>query len=189
VRSPGARRFALAFAATAAAVVAGCTLILPFDEVTPDDAGLDVVTPPRADVDGVDATTSDGASDAARDVDLDALGSCVGKTGTYCGNNQLDAYPFPDDLVVCDAGKVVAARPCTTGTKCIHLMNPHPDECDPCSGKVDGYYCGRELGGWDKTGTNNNANVRVHCRAGGVDGIEYCTTCTNGTTAGKATCP
>jgi hypothetical protein len=67
-------------------------------------------------------------------------------------------------------------------------MNPHPDECDPCTGKIDGYYCGREFSTWQKTGANNNSQLRVHCRAGGVDGVDYCTSCTTGAGA-KATCP
>jgi hypothetical protein len=179
-------------ASAAAAALAACTFILPFDEIDPDGGGLDARVPDRADPEDTFVPDSGGPDvkvvDAARDVDLDALASCAGKTGTFCGNNQLDAYPFPDDLVVCDAGKVVKATPCTTGTKCIHLQNPHPDQCDECASKADGYYCGRDFSGWIKTGTDNNANIRVHCRSGGQDRIDYCqTTCTE-STPGTAIC-
>jgi hypothetical protein len=189
-RHAPASAWAAAIAVAGAGALAACTLILPFDEVpAPEDGGADVASP-RLDGQtdaGADAA-SDAPGDAPRDVDLDALASCKGKTGTFCGNNQLVDYPYPDDLVVCDGGKVAAAKPCTTGTKCQHLVNPHPDQCDECTSKTDGYYCGREFAGWIKTGTNNNAQIRVHCRSGGIDRIDYCATTCSIPSAGAAVC-
>jgi hypothetical protein len=126
------------------------------------------------------------AADAPRDVDLAELSACVGMTnGLYCGNNQIRNYPgSKDDLVTCDGGKVVYVKSCTTGTGCVRMPNPKPDQCDECARKTqNGYYCGRDMFQW----STENANVRVQCQAGGVVDITACTTCTSKGNA--STCP
>jgi hypothetical protein len=172
------------------AALAGCTLLIPFDDVPGGaDASHDADLPVRGDGSVADVSVGPidaGIADAPRDIGLEELSACVGMTnGLYCGNNQIKDYPgSSDDLVACDGGKVVYVKPCSTGGGCLHMVNPHPDACDECARKASGgYYCGRDMYQW----VSGNANVRVQCMAGAVVGTTLCTTCTSNGNA--STCP
>jgi hypothetical protein len=62
--------------------------------------------------------------------------------GWYCGNNGLFCNAPPDDLYNCEKD---AAADVTHCTSCVPLPNGHPDTCDPCVGKPNGTYCGKDL--------------------------------------------
>jgi hypothetical protein len=186
----GARRLlvgAAALSVAAQSILAGCTLLITFDEAA--DAGVDASFPPRPDA-TPDVVASDVAVDAPNDtkppdagVDVLGLDACAGQLdGQYCGNNRLVGYPNKDDLVVCANGKIVSVRTCTKGVGCIHLPDPQADECDECQGRANGYYCGRQLTGWKA----ENANVQVRCMNGSEVSLKVCTTCTNGS---QTVCP
>lgn len=194
--SSGRRRLARPLFGAAAALVAaelalsGCSLLITFDDA-PLDGGEDVTSPPRvdaadvvrADVVTVDRIKAEAEASADAGVDVYSLDSCAGHVdGQYCGNNTLVGYPNKDDLVVCTDGKITSVRACSKGVGCIHLPDPHPDECDDCAGRVDGYYCGRQLTKWKP----ENANVQVRCMNGSEVGLKACTACTNGA---KTVCP
>jgi hypothetical protein len=175
-RAASLRRRA-ALGAIVGSAAAGCTLLIPFDEIPSEDAGadasIDVALAERADADadaGADAAPFDAAPEA--DVlDLDALTSCEGKSsGLYCGNNQIDYPGSKDDLVMCDGGKVWQVQHCDGGSGCIRMPNPQPDQCDECWRKANGYYCGRDMPGW----AARNDKLRVRCMAGGSVGVEIC---------------
>ena len=63
--------------------------------------------------------------------------------GWYCGNNGLYCNAPADDLYTCEKDAVADVNHCING--CVPLPNGHPDTCDPCFGKVDGTYCGKDL--------------------------------------------
>lgn len=165
----------LAALSAAALAAGGCTLLIPFDEITPEgDAGLtDHETSPPEDArvgDGdatsppIDAGVNDGA------VNYDA---CVGHIdGYYCGMDQIP-WPNKDDQVTCGANKVTKVRHCSTGQGCIRMLDGYPDECDDCTTKADGTYCGRDFAAWQA----KNANQRVRCQGGTEVGLLLCTTC------------
>jgi hypothetical protein len=172
------RRTLLAFTAAGAAMLAGCTFLIPFDDVAlPDDGGgggsetsngFDGGAGSDAD-DPVDSALRDGASvrDALANPD-----ACVGKTdGKYCGGDLI-TWPPPgtkDDLITCTKS-VVSVRTCTGGLGCIRMINGYPDQCDECVAKADGFYCGRDMTGWDA----KNAEQRVHCQNKGEVGLQLC---------------
>ena len=168
--------------AVGTAMVAGCTFLVSFDDPLP---------PLAPDAQVPDASIPDTAPppDARASFDPSKSTACTGLgDGHYCGNNQLVGYPFADDLVECVAGKIKAAKVCTL--HCLHLKNPHPDQCDECATKPDGgYFCGTEMTGWQ----TENAKVRVHCQSGIQDELNFdCVSCTpaaNAKGVGTATCP
>ena len=159
--------------------VAGCTFLISFDDPDPATTTDASIVPDRTEamVDGEKSLV-----DARATVDVLALNSCEpARTGHYCGDNQLDAYPFPDDLVSCDGGRVAQAVACPFD--CVHLKNPHPDECDGCKSLKDGYYCGRDFG-WSAS----NALVYVHCQSNAHDLIDFdCVSCTSATATAQGT--
>jgi hypothetical protein len=173
--------------AAVAALLAGCTLLISFDDAAPEDGGADADLPIRADGAATpDVSVVDAAGDDAPHDALSELTACVGMAnGLYCGNNQIKGYPGPkDDLVTCDGGHVAFVKPCVTGGGCLHMPNPKPDQCDECARKdAGGYYCGRDMYQWSA----DNANLRVQCQAGAVVDFTSCTTCTSKGSA--STCP
>jgi hypothetical protein len=160
-----ARKEALALRALALALVgpalvfgAGCTFLISFDDVPLRDAGVvadafvrpppidtGVVTPPKP-----DAAPTDPCD---RTADLKRIQGCnqFVANGQACADNAaFDPYPFQStvkrDVVTCNGGDAICLEHCTTA--CAHLPNGFPDECDMCTGKIDGDYCGSEMG-WD----------------------------------------
>ena len=166
-----------AFAAAAAATLAGCTFLIDFEEV-----------PPPADASGVDSSVLPGAPDvrvdgplpvdagrdaeaAARDAIADPTACKTKPDGKYCAGNQIDwDGGNNDDLITCKAALVSAVRLCSQGTGCIAMLEGFPDECDECAKKTDGTYCGRDMPGWDA----KNANQRVRCQNGRLVGLLLC---------------
>lgn len=152
---------------------AGCTLLIPFDEVTvAADAGADSAplgqTDARPDVADSGPLPGDGGASDATNYD-----ACVGHLdGYYCGGDQVP-WPVRDDRVTCTANKVSNVRHCTTGQGCLGMLDGYPDECDECATKADGTYCGRDFTGWQ----TKNASQRVRCQGGREVGLLLCTTC------------
>lgn len=172
--------------AVAGALGAGCTFLIGFDEVTvAGDAGLDGQTPlgppdVRIDVPSV----LDSGLDVGPDTS-DALANpdaCKGNLdGKYCGGDMIVWPGDKDDLITCKTGLVSNVRLCTSGVGCIRRLNGYPDQCDECTSKTDGTYCGRDMPGWEP----KNADTRVQCQNKAMVGVLLCAvSCTsNGATS------
>lgn len=153
--------------AAAATMIAGCTFLISFDDVPgPGGASADgptVVNAPDVRVDAPQVTP-DGSTDAGADA-RDAIANpdaCVAfPDGLYCGGNQI-TWPVAnkDDLVTCKNHVVSNVRYCADIGGCIRMLNGFPDQCDECAKKADGFYCGRDMGGWE----TKNLNSLVHCQ-------------------------
>ena len=148
-------------AATVAAVslsLAGCTLLVDFVTKDPPDAlcdGSDCLDATRPDVAGPDAATDADAAVALdavtekspNDVHVEVAqcpNPCRNRdNGWYCGNNGLFCNAPPDDLYLCEKDASADVTHCTNG--CVPLPSGHPDTCDPCAGKPNGTYCGKDL--------------------------------------------
>jgi hypothetical protein len=179
------RPVALALATgAAAAMIAGCTFLIGFDDVPgPADANADgpnVVNAPDVRVDAPQAGP-DGSSDAGADA-RDAIANpdaCVSLSdGLYCGGNQI-SWPIADkdDLITCKNHVVSNVRYCADIGGCIRMLNSFPDQCDECAKKTDGFYCGRDMGGWEP----KNLNSLVHCQNKAAVSVMPCgaLTCTS----------
>ena len=171
------RARSLAVVAAAFAFLAGCTFLIDFQDV-PDagdaEAGASQPPPPPGNPgdagDGASDADADAPRDASRALDLDALKSCRNvANGYYCGDDGIVGYPYPNDLVACDGGKVAQATPCSYGLGCLHLPTGYADECDDCHAKPNGFYCGGDLKGWV-----DGTNVLVHCLDGSTDTFVNC---------------
>lgn len=174
----GARPATAALAA-AATMLAGCTFLISFDEADPSadggGGGLDAPFRPDPPDVRVDAPAADSAvRDAGPDA-RDAVANpnaCKGNAdGKYCAGNQI-AWEAgnKDDLVTCKAQVVSGVRLCEQGVGCIRMLNGYPDQCDECTKKADGTYCGRDMAGWDP----KNADTRVRCQNGAEVGLLLC---------------
>ena len=163
--------------AVAAAMLAGCTFLISFDDVAqPNEGGTTSDgpgVPPDVHVDGealTDASVEAGAD--ARDA-LANPDACKGAIdGKYCGGDQI-VWPAPgtkDDLITCTKNVVTNVRVCTAGLGCIRMINGYPDQCDECASKADGVYCGRDMPGWDA----KNADTRVRCQNHAEVGLLLC---------------
>lgn len=147
----------------AAAFAASCTLLVQFHDQPACDGGLcgdDATAPPDAPV-PVDAAPD--ALDAGADVP-DHYAPCSGlASGYYCAMDGLDAYAGPPaDLVYCLDGGIGAVTHCDGG--CEPMPSPFPDACNPCVGRPDGLYCGRDLPGFPA----ENADFLIQCQTGNV---------------------
>jgi hypothetical protein len=152
--------------AVASVMIAGCTFLISFDDVpSPADATADGsmignapdVRVDSAATDATDASNDAGARDAIANPD-----ACVGfPDGLYCGGDQI-SWPVAnkDDLVTCKAHVVSSVLYCADIGGCIRMLNGYPDQCDECAKKADGFYCGRDMGGWE----TKNLNSLVHCQ-------------------------
>ena len=166
---PSRRALVAALFVGGAAALAGCTLLIPFDEVAVTDAGTDSAVPPLPDArTDTSVPLGDGGVNDATNYD-----ACTGaKDGYYCGGDQI-AWPGKDDQIACKTGKVAVVRHCTTGQGCLGMLDGYPDECDECSTKADGTYCGRDFATWQ----TKNAEQRVRCQGGREVGLLLCGTC------------
>ena len=154
--------------AGAAMMIAGCTFLITFDDVPgPGDASIDgptVGNAPDVRVDPPPPDAEAGSKDAGADA-RDAIANpdaCVSlPDGLYCGGDQI-SWPIADkdDLITCKAHVVSNVRFCTDIGGCIRMLNGFPDQCDECAKKTDGFYCGRDMGGWE----TKNLNSLVHCQ-------------------------
>ncbi|GAC1540056.1 MAG: hypothetical protein NVS3B10_04740 [Polyangiales bacterium] len=189
LRGPAA--LVLATAGTAS-MIAGCTFLISFDDVptAADAAGggpmVDDAPDVRVDAPALDA--ADGAKDAGTDV-RDAIANpdaCVGfPDGLYCGGDQI-SWPVAskDDLVTCKNHVVSNVRFCADIGGCIRMLNGFPDQCDECAKKVDGFYCGRDMGGWD----TKNYNSLVHCQNKAAVSVMPCGTLTCTSSGAASSC-
>ena len=150
-----------AVGAVAGALLAGCTFLIGFDDVSDaTDAAFDRPTPlgpPDARADASDAVANPEA--------------CTGKLdGKYCGGNTIVWPGDKDDLITCKASLVSNVRLCTSGVGCVRMLNGYPDQCDECATKADGTYCGRDMTGWEA----KNADTRVRCQNKAEVGLLLC---------------
>jgi hypothetical protein len=158
---------------------AGCTLLVSFDD-KPRDSGVPLPdrttqptssntndTGPEPDEDSGLSPPDPSKCDLA--FDRAAIKGCVAfqENGQICGDNQgLTNYPGNQadrgkDVVTCSKTRgVICVQHCAT--KCAHLPEGFPDQCDLCAGRFDGMYCGLEMQGWP----NNNFNLLIKCTAG-----------------------
>lgn len=172
--------------ALGSALAVGCTLIVSFD-AEPDGAVVEpdasTVIPPEDASQPKPGPTTDGSvtpptatpeagSAMPECKELPPIFWACGQEAWLCGR-RLSDYPADkdNDILRC-AGVATCRAKCPAG--CLRLDSPD-DECDPCKGKADGAYCGRDLG-W----TTRNANVSVRCMAGKHASNKAC---------GSGTCP
>ena len=148
--------------AAAAALLVSCTFLVSFDDVDGGacDGGLcgDGSRPrPDARIDGDADDPEDDAPDNA-----DHYAPCASNAnGYYCAMDGLHGYAgSPNDLVYCFDGGVDKVSDCDAG--CLALPSPFPDACNPCGGKPDGYYCGRDLAGFPSI----DADFLLQCQTG-----------------------
>ncbi|WP_394847997.1 hypothetical protein LZC95_11095 [Pendulispora brunnea] len=98
-------------------------------------------------------------------------------TGTYCACDPLvrNYQASANDLVTCsNDGTIVQSTSCTQG--CAFYPAPLPGICDPCPGRADGTWCGRELG-------IDSGTVILTCRKGKQEAETafHCPTACSGT--------
>ena len=182
-RRPQLARMALGACATSMA--AGCTFLIDFTELPAAiDSGLDSAV--HVDLRDAHVDARDAPDDAPLRVDASAvdarpsgdaianLDACTGhKDGKYCGGHQIVWPPSTSDLVVCKSAQVALVRRCMNGAGCVGMLAGYPDECDECSTKIDGTYCGRDFPGWDPA----NQHQRIRCQGGRLVGSVLCNVC------------
>jgi hypothetical protein len=187
--------------------LAGCTFLVSFDEKPgAKDAGStrDVSTRPTATetstfptstqttTSPIDSGPPPETCDTA--LNLNQVNGCedfaVANALVCAKNGSLQPYPFTTtqtrDLVTCNGGNAICVKHCQTN--CSQLPDGIPDQCDRCTGRRDGTYCGKELG-WD---TRAN-EVLVRCVGGTMSSanpapVDCDTTCQTGNNLGTATC-
>jgi hypothetical protein len=154
--------FAAACFGIGSAVTGGCTFLVDFvSKELPVDALDDGTFQPDVDTSfeaSLDDTfvppdssppPPDAASDGRSDVRVDAPqcpNPCKNRgNGWYCGSDGLFCLAPADDLYHCVSDAPYDVTSCTQGAGCVQLPPQHPDTCDPCPGKADGFYCGRDL--------------------------------------------
>lgn len=164
--------FRIVAAAACASALVACTFLVTFDDEPSCDGGQCGDGGPRAHDgdDGRDGGRDDGRADGradARSVDDgggEAYAPCANLTaGEYCANDGLHGYAgSPDDLVRCADGGIDKVTPCDGG--CLAMPNPFPDACNPCVGRADASYCGRDLAGFP----SKDADFLIQCQKGNV---------------------
>ncbi|MBX3205030.1 MAG: hypothetical protein KF764_08165 [Labilithrix sp.] len=183
------------------ALALGCTFLIAFDEVPSLDASapLDAATEPAPAEDaGADepAPVADGGdADAPAPLTpacdatfpLDQIKGCAGfvEGGQICADHAgFTAYPGDRtrDVVTCSKAGATCVRHCVA---CAHNPNGFPDQCDQCTGKPNGTYCGTDMG-WQPT----NFRLLVTCNADRMTTSIACSTrgCDSRGGAGDAAC-
>jgi hypothetical protein len=103
--------------------------------------------------------------------------------GEYCGMDGLQGYAgSPDDLVSCVDGGIVQTVQCAGG--CLAMPSPFPDACNPCVGRADGSYCGRDLPGFPV----DDGDFLLQCRGGAIAQSSACSTGCAASDAGSSAC-
>ena len=195
------RRHAAALA-LASLALSGCTFLVDFvtkdqaDTLCDGGACLDATfvpdvhqgdTAPPDSGPSIDAPFEKSPNDVHVEVAL-CPNPCRNRdNGWYCGNNGLFCNAPPDDLYLCEKDAVADVTMCTNG--CVPLPNGHPDTCDPCFGKTNGTYCGKDLPGVPHVpGVDKNDIFLFDCKNGQTTtASQACTnTCTG--TAGTSKC-
>jgi hypothetical protein len=128
-----------------------------------------------------DASPPPGSSACDTTLNLTEIRGCGNFTtgARACAtNSSLSPYPFTTtrqhDVVTCNGSAASCVQHCTA--LCVAMPSGFPDECDECSGKVDGTYCGTEMIGWS---TKNN-KLLIHCRSGVLQTSPGPQDCVNG---------
>lgn len=161
------RAMKLPWIAALVAPALSCTLLVQFHDqggsgdggAVGDDATMDASPSKDAGME----TTEEEASE------VDTFAPCLGKQGWYCGNNGLDDLLPDADLVYCnEAGAIGSLTVCDAG--CLHVVDPFPDSCNPCGGRSNGDYCGRDLSGFNP----DNADILIGCTGGQVGLQDAC---------------
>jgi hypothetical protein len=153
---------------------------------TDDDPFDPVPTPPR---DAGNNNPPTGQCD--RNLDLSRIQGCdrfIANARACADNSDLQPYPFTDtrsrDVVTCNTTATCVEH---CAVRCARMPDGFPDECDQCTGKPDGNYCGRELN-W----STRNLDVLVRCENGTLDTSptpQRCNLrCEVGSTQGTARC-
>ena len=187
--------FVIAGAGVLSAVAAGCTFLIPFDDVAENDAGS--ASPDSGGIPPIPpSSSSDGDADSARretpdgsapvpitpacdtTFPLDQVKGCATfvEGGQICADNPgLTSYPGnrETDVVTCSKTQgAICVRHCVA---CSHLPEGFPDQCDQCIGKPDGKYCGTDMG-WQPqnfrllvTCTNERMATATACSTRGCD--------------------
>lgn len=158
-----------------AALGAGCSLLVEFEEVEPDgtDAGQRDAAPPTPDAPapGVDAGGEAGPPAFPPPCDPAFPLSQVSCNPSFprpnCASNTSvfpsypPGYPRAGDLVTCNGGpSPTCVQHCPFG--CASMPQGYPDACDDCDGRADGTYCVKDLRGPD----GRNLGLAVECKAG-----------------------
>jgi hypothetical protein len=158
--------FGAVVVACASAILASCTFLLPFDQIS-DDGGFAGDADDEAEVDAAvydagheaEASANDNAKVCTR---ID--GGAPIKDGWYCANHDTNEYMgAPNDLIHCVEGGVVQIESCVHG--CVFMPTAFDDECDECFGRPNGNYCGRDFPDWPNRDPPVE-NVLIVCRAG-----------------------
>jgi hypothetical protein len=154
-----------------AATLSGCTFLIPFDEERQGAPGVDSSIGRDASTDAVPDTATAADADATPPVfpppcDLTfplAQVNCNGATRPNCAKSTFfTSYPAgydrTNDRVVCNGAPTPqCVEHCPFG--CAEMPPGYDDQCDDCNGRADGFYCGRDLRGWDPSG----ADLAVEC--------------------------
>jgi hypothetical protein len=155
-------RFACLVLGAATLATASCTLLVQFHDEASCDGGLcgDDAT---AWADASDEASAFDAADAHADAP-DHYAPCAAlANGHYCATDHLHSYAgSPADLVACADGGIGSVTHCDGG--CVSMPDPFPDACNPCVGKPDGLYCGRDLAGFPSA----DGDFLIQCQAGNV---------------------
>jgi hypothetical protein len=184
--------------AAAALGLSGCTFLVDFvtkdqpdvlcdggacQDATFADVQLDTAPDPDAGP-SIDAPFEKSPNDVHVDVAL-CPNPCRNRdNGWYCGNNGLYCNAPPDDLYMCEKDAIADVTHCTNG--CVPLPNGHPDTCDPCAGKPNGTYCGKDLPIVPHVpGADRNDIYLFDCKAGQTTTASQA--CATGCTNGKCT--
>jgi hypothetical protein len=185
------RVFAASIFASVSAIGAGCTFLVSFDDVPSADGGTfdagrrDARAIPTRDPDPLpprDAAPPALTCDPTFPVDQVTGCGSFAEGALVCATNTSIGYPAgrdrTNDLVTCtrDGGaRASCVKHCPAG--CAALPSGFPDQCDGCSGKADGRYCGDQLG-W----TFEHARLLVTCQGGRMSDRTTCPTiCANAT--------
>jgi hypothetical protein len=163
-------------ALSAATILASCTFLLPFDQVS-DDAGAVLDATDEQPEEAAAAPSDAGHEAEASSVDNSKVckhedGGAPLNDGWYCANHNTSPYMGPpNDLIHCVNGAVAQIESCVHG--CVFLSSAYSDECDECFGRASGNYCGRDLPDWPMRDPAVE-NLQVTCRGGQKQGDRSC---------------
>ncbi len=187
--------------ATAAVICAGCTFLVSFDDLPaepdadlPTEAGsrqrdtgaADTAPVPKPDA-GADAPPVPVTPGCDTAFPLDQVQGCasfVDNAQVCADNSSITSYPGDrtKDLVTCSkTAGATCVRHCVA---CARNPSGFPDECDQCTAKSNGKYCGTDMG-WQP----ENFKLLVTCTSGRVASVTPCTSgCDSKGGTGSAAC-
>jgi hypothetical protein len=167
----------------------GCTFLVSFDDVAPDDASTPIEAPvrppperdtgaPEPELDSGDASPKVPTTPACdTSFPLAQVKGCATfvQDGQICADSPaITEYPGDRtrDVVTCSKAGATCVRHCVA---CAHLPSGFPDQCDQCMGKPNGTYCGTDMG-WQPdnfrllvTCKNERMATATACSASGCD--------------------